>query len=136
MNCEMNMKQTLTRAFAYFTVVAFGLASTPQLAQAGMIGTGTVVDTAVAAAQRADNLARAQSLLARADVQQQLQKLGVNAADAAQRVASLSDAELQLLAKQADSLPAGGDSALAVIGIVFIVLLILDYTGTIHIFRR
>ena len=130
------MKQSFIRAFTVFTVVAFGLASTPQLAQAGMIGTTPVVDTAVAAAVRAENLAKAQTLLGRADVQRQLQAMGVDAADAAQRVASLSDSELQLLAKQGDTLPAGGDGALAVIGIVFIVLLILDYTGTIHIFRR
>lgn len=36
---------------------------------------------------------------------------------------------------QLEQLPAGG-SALAVIGIVFLVLLILDLTGVINIFRR
>ena len=35
-----------------------------------------------------------------------------------------------------DSLPAGGDGFIAVIGIVFIVLMILEWTGVIDIFKR
>ncbi len=64
-----------------------------------------------------------------------LQALGVDPADAATRAAALPDAELARLAKGADSLPAGGDdSPLAVIGIVFLVLLLLDYLDVIHVF--
>ena len=74
--------------------------------------------------------------LARDDVRQAMQQLGVNPADADARVASLSDAELVELQGQLDRLPAGGDSALVVIGVVFIVLLILELTGVINVFNR
>lgn len=74
--------------------------------------------------------------LARDDVRQAMEQLGVNPADADARVASLSDAELMQLQGQLDRLPAGGDSALVVIGVVFVVLLILELTGIINVFNR
>ena len=49
--------------------------------------------------------------LARDDVRQAMEQLGVNPADADARVASLSDAELMQLQGQLDRLPAGGDAA-------------------------
>lgn len=73
--------------------------------------------------------------LARDDVRQAMVRLGADPLQADERVASLSDAELMKLQGQLDRLPAGGD-ALAVIGIVFIVLLILELTGVTNIFNR
>jgi hypothetical protein len=35
-----------------------------------------------------------------------------------------------------DTLPAGGDGFIAVIGILFIVLIILEWTGVIDIFKK
>jgi hypothetical protein len=51
-------------------------------------------------------------------------------------VASLSDSELGRLQSGLDSLPAGGDSILAVLGILFVVLLVLELTGIINIFHK
>ena len=79
-------------------------------------------------------LARVTAALARADVQQQLQLRGVEATDAAERVAALSDAELSTLASRIDQQPAGG--ILALIGAVFVVLIILDYVGVTKVFHR
>lgn len=76
------------------------------------------------------------SSLARDDVRQAMQQLGVDPADADARVASLSDAELMQLQGQLDRLPAGGDGALVVIGVVFVVLLILELTGVVNVFNR
>src|SRR5688500_629895 len=73
--------------------------------------------------------------LARDDVRQAMVRLGADPLQADARVASLSDAELMKLQGQLDRLPAGGD-ALAVVGIVFIVLLIVELTGVTNIFRR
>ena len=75
------------------------------------------------------------SSLARDDVRQAMLRLGADPLQADARVASLSDAELMKLQGQLDRLPAGGD-ALAVIGVVFIVLLILELTGVTNIFNR
>ena len=60
--------------------------------------------------------------------------LGVDPLDAQARVAALTDSELQTLDRQIGELPAGGD-VLAVIGVVFIVLLILELVGVINIFK-
>jgi hypothetical protein len=61
--------------------------------------------------------------------------LGVDPAEVNGRLAALTDAEIAVLARKLDQLPAGGD-ALAVLGIVFLVLLVLELTGTIDIFKK
>lgn len=100
-------------------------------AAAGVIGTAE----AIAAAQTADPLAAVRGALARADVRERMVSLGVDPAEVDGRLAALTDAELAALADRLDELPAGGD-ALAVLGIVFLVLLVLELTGTIDIFKK
>ena len=73
-------------------------------------------------------------LLERADVQARLQDYGVKAADVRARVAALSDDEVAQLAAQIDSLPAGGDSILGLVVLVFVILLITDILGLTKIF--
>ena len=90
----------------------------------------------LAAEARAGHLAEINAALSRADVQAQLVALGVDPANAATRAAALSDVELSQVADQLQALPAGGDGFLAVIGIVFVVLLILELTGVIDIFKK
>ncbi len=74
-------------------------------------------------------------LLARDSVRQQMVALGVDPRDAQARVAALTDRELQTLDRQIGDLPAGGD-VLALVGVVFVVLLILELVGVIHIFKK
>ena len=50
-------------------------------------------------------------------------------------MASLSDAELAQLEGRLQQLPAGG-SALGLVGAVFLVLLILEITGVVDIFKK
>ena len=61
-------------------------------------------------------------------------RLGADPAQVDGRIASLSDAELMRVQGELDRAPAGG--VLAVVGIVFVVLLILELTGVIDIFKR
>jgi hypothetical protein len=75
-----------------------------------------------------------QAALARDNVQQAMVALGVDPVDARQRVASLSAQELTQLEGQLETLPAGG--ILGLIGAVFVVLLILELTGVIDIFKK
>ena len=109
--------------------LGLGLQST---ASANVIGTQDYL----AAEARAGHLAEINAALSRADVQAQLVALGVDPANAATRAEALSDAELAQVAEQMQALPAGGDSFLAVIGIVFVVILILELTGVIDIFKK
>ena len=101
-------------------------------ASASVIGTAEYLS----ATDRAGKIATVQATLARADVQAQLEKLGVNPTDAVARVASLTDSELADVSTRMENLPAGGDGFIAVIGIVFLVLMILEFTGVIDIFKR
>jgi hypothetical protein len=119
----------ITVAITASCFLGLGLHST---ASAGVIGTQDYLS----AEARAGHLADINAALSRADVQEKLVSLGVNPADAVTRVAALSDAELAQMADQINTLPAGGDGLLAVIGIVFIVLLILELTGVTDIFKK
>ncbi len=102
-----------------------------QVAHAGIIGTPQAVQSTEHAAQ----VERLQTLIASEQVSAQLVALGVDPSWASERVASLTPEELASLDGQLDQLPAGG-SVLAVIGIVFVVLLILEITGVIDIFKK
>ena len=74
-----------------------------------------------------------QAQMAREDVQKAMTEMGVDPAEAQLRVASLSDQELLTLEQELETLPAGG-SFFAVVGIVFVVLLILELVGVTNIF--
>jgi hypothetical protein len=123
--------QKLKRTTAFLVCIAILQLGSPMVAQAELIGTLQAVESAA----RADDLATVQSTLARADVREQFVALGVDPAKVEARLAALTDTELQALATQMQDMPAGGD-ALAVIGIVFLVLLILEAVGVIDIFKK
>ena len=108
------------------------VSGTSASAYAGVITTRQ----ALTAEARASTEQQVRTALARDDVRQAMQHYGVNPADADARIASLSDAELLQLQGQVDRLPAGGDGLLAVIGVVFIVLLILELVGVTNIFNK
>lgn len=84
---------------------------------------------------RHDRIDEIQTRLAREDVQTALTQLGVDPEQARQRVASLNDQELISLERQLETLPAGGEF-FALVGAVFIVLIILELVGVTNIFTR
>lgn len=99
-------------------------------AYAGMVGTEQMVMQEARAVSRA----KVESFIASEQVATQLASWGVAPDAVTERVASLSDAELQQLALEIESQPAGGN-ALVVVGIVFVVLLILELVGVTNLFR-
>ena len=115
-------------ALISLSLVSLGLQAP---AAAGIVGTAD----AVAAVQQQDHRGAVQSVLARADVREQMVGLGVDPAEVEARIAALTDAEVATLATRIEGAPAGGD-ALVVIGIVFVVLMILEFTGVIDIFKK
>lgn len=122
----MLLKQILAASLAVALVTG-----TCSSAYAGVITT----QQALSAEARAATEQQVRTALAREDVRKAMQGYGVAPADVDARIASLSDAELLRLQGEVDRLPAGGD-ALAVIGIVFLVLLILELVGVTNIFNR
>ncbi len=104
----------------------------------GMMGAASaaIVDTsALIATDREADLGAIRAQLARADVRAQMEQMGVDATAVEQRIARLNNHELHQLAADMRNAPAGGD-ALALIGAVFVVLLILELTGVIDIFKK
>ena len=106
-------------------------ASLQSAAYAGVISTQQYLTTL----DREGTIARIDAVLAREEVRSKLEQYGVDAVAADQRIAALTDQELELLATELEGLPAGGD-LLAVVGIAFIVLLILELVGVIDIFSK
>lgn len=102
-----------------------------QSAGAGVIPT----EMAVQLQQRDARIERINAVLARDNVQRQMVALGVDPANARARISALSDSELSLLEARMDQLPAGADSALAVLGIVLLVLLVLELLGVTDVFK-
>ena len=100
------------------------------VAQAGIIGTQTLINSEQAQLQQA----RIEAFMTRDSVRDQMLALGVDPGEVRERLAALTPDELRMLDDQIDTLPAGG--ILAVIGVVFVVLLILEITGVIDIFKK
>ena len=119
----------LTQAIVFALVLVLNLVGISAPAQAALIGT----DALATASARQASEEKVAAALARDDVSQALQKMGVNPDEARQRVAALSDAELASLSDKVDRLPAGGDF-FGTVGLIFIILLITDLLGLTKVF--
>ena len=104
---------------------------TPAVGHAAVIGTQTYLE----ATQRDADLGTVTAALDRAEVRDQLVAMGVDPARIEARLDTLTDSELRDLSTQFEQLPAGGD-ILAVIGVVFVILIILELVGVIDIFKK
>lgn len=122
----LKMRALLLRVVSV-SIICLGFA---QAAPAGMIPTGHLVDNEA----RAESLSRIELLLARDDVASQMVALGVQPDQVLQRLEAMTTEELLELESKFDEQLAGGD-ALAVIGTVFLVLLILEVLGVTDVFK-
>lgn len=130
----IHIRRKTSRSFILsiiLTFVSLCSYSSFAMAKADIISAGT----AVQAESQASHAQKVKDFLARADVKTQLEKMGVDPEKAKQRVAALSEDELAQISDNIDALPAGG-SVLAIIGVVFLVLLILEYTGVTNFFTK
>src|SRR5688572_8105892 len=97
------------------------LAWTPFSAQATMIDT----DQVVAAAAGQDNHERVLRFVQRTDVAKQLEAFGISGATAEERVNALTPEEINQLAGNIDSLPAGADTTLSFTATTWLVAAII-----------
>lgn len=88
-------------------------------AQAGMLGTAEMLDM---------NSSSGEIATQRDWIQQQLEANGVDAEDAAMRVASLSDQQVEQVHRRFEEMPAGA-GALGVVVFIALVLMITDLVG-------
>ncbi len=119
----------LTQSFVYSMIFIFNLVWLAAPAQAALIG----AEEDVAAHSRQDAEHKIHSALARDDVSSTLEKLGVGKDEIRDRVAALSDEEINTLSDRIDRLPAGGDF-FGTVGLIFIILLITDLLGLTKVF--
>jgi hypothetical protein len=125
------MQKSFRNSIVAVLILSILQLSSPLVAQAGIIGTLESLQSS----QRAADLATVNAALAREEVRAKMLEMGVQPADVANRVAALTDAELRAMATDIESAPAGA-GVLAVVGVVFIVLLILEATRIIDIFKK
>ncbi|MEQ8484978.1 MAG: PA2779 family protein [Pseudomonadales bacterium] len=122
---KLGMQKALLQALVISLVAAAPLAPV----HAVIVGT----DAALAMSERADVLDRVNAALMRDDVQAQLEALGVDPAEALERVQSLTAAELAQLDTKLQELPAGG-SVIGVLGALLVVLIVLELLGVTNVF--
>ncbi|MEE9480117.1 MAG: PA2779 family protein [Kiloniellales bacterium] len=122
------------RVVAAALAVLMAMASMPiGIANAEMVTTDTVIQQYNSTEDRT----LVMDFMLREDVQQQLTLLGVDPEEAARRVASLSDEEIQGIAGRLEEMPAGEGSVGIIVGavvIIFIILLVTDLLGLTDVF--
>jgi hypothetical protein len=110
------MNSTFKKLLCRFLAVA--LITLPfQTGQASMIGTDQVNAAATVQADR--NLVS--TYLSRAQTVSEFEALGLDAQDARDRVASMTDSEIGTLAGQIHAVPAGGDGLVLLVLVVFFI---------------
>ena len=94
-------------------------------------------DEAASTVSAADQRTKVAAFLQRAEVIKILETRGIDPAEATARMTSLTDSEVDQLARRIDQLPAGGDilGTIALIGVIFfLVLILLELTGFTDVF--
>ena len=109
--------------------VCFLLVSFQHAALAGIVSTTDMVNTQVAQLDKQ----KLQALLSQENVQSQLIAMGVDPADAKQRLANMTDEEIQAFSAKMDQLPAGS-GVVGTLALIFIILLITDLLGLTDVF--
>ena len=129
----MNILRKCRKPIAATLIASMTAISVPILpAQAALIGTDTIIEQTEESARE-----RVNAFLAREDVREQLNTLGLSSEEARARVDALSDREVREIAGKLDTLPAGEGVVGALIGaalIIFLVLLITDLLGLTSVF--
>lgn len=120
-----DLRRRATPVVCLITLCLLTLGIYVPAAQAALIGTEDLV-TQQQATQDRDHI---RGLLQREGIRAKLEALGIDPAQAEARMDSLTDAEVKALAGKLDSLPAGGDEAVAVILIILVALVITDILG-------
>jgi hypothetical protein len=127
-------KNDSKRVVAAAMAVLMAMASMPiGIANAEMVTTDTVIQQYNSTEDRT----LVMDFMLREDVQQQLTLLGVDPEEAARRVASLSDEEIQGIAGRLEEMPAGEGTVGIIVGavvIIFIILLVTDLLGLTDVF--
>lgn len=129
----MHRLKTIAKPVSWLVLAFFLAAVSPGYALAALMSTEDSLESAVGSKARHS----LQRMLARDEVRAQLERWGLDPAEAQERIEALTDTEAVQMARQIENLPAGGNGVGAVIGavlIVFLVLLFTDIAGFTNVF--
>ncbi|MCX6077273.1 MAG: PA2779 family protein [Campylobacterales bacterium] len=104
-----------------------------QVLSAQIASTGAVLGQSAVSSKK-----KLAQIISREDVTKKFQELGVDSKMVEARVASMTDEEASKVAHQIDTLPAGADAGMSIVGAVvfiFLVLLITDILGVTKVFN-
>lgn len=118
------MMNKLLQASILSSMLIFGIGQ----ATAGVFGS----DQVIADQQHQYNKQQVLSFVDNAQVQNKLIELGVNPADAKQRIASMTSAEIEALNSQLNEMPAGG--FVGTVLTVLVVVAVLDLMGITDVY--
>ena len=118
----------LSKSFIYLLIISFLFVHISP-AFAGIVGTDSFLSEQSIQQDR-ENL---RNLMSRDEVRSMLEMNGLTVDQAQERVDSLTDMEVQQLAKKFEELPAAGDAAVVIL-IVALVVIILELAGITDIF--
>ena len=121
----MNPFRNLSRGVSAVLVMMLTLCCLNTPAYAGIVGTQVAIEHQQVALDRAQLLA----MLDRSDLRDELVAYGVDPNEARERIAALSDTEVQSLAGKVGELPNGGDTLVGAVVLIFLVLLFTDLMG-------
>jgi hypothetical protein len=105
-----------------------------QITSAQIVSTGVILGQSTAISSKEKLI----QTISREDVANKFQELGVDAKAIEARIASMTDEEASKVALQIDTLPAGADAGMSIIGaivFIFVVLLITDILGVTKVFN-
>ncbi|WP_373000062.1 PA2779 family protein [Sulfurimonas sp.] len=105
-----------------------------QVLSAQIISTGAVIEQSSSVSSKE----KLSQIISREDVAKRFQELGVDSKVIEARIASMTDEEASKIAHQIDTLPAGADAGMSIVGaivFIFIVLLVTDLLGLTKVFN-
>jgi hypothetical protein len=105
-----------------------------QITSAQMVSTGVILDQSTELSPKEQLI----QTISREDVAKKFQELGVDSKAIEERIASMTNEEASKIALQIDTLPAGADAGMSIIGaivFIFVVLLITDILGATKVFN-
>lgn len=119
------------KRFVMNCILSAAITFAPMTLHADMVSTQTMIKGETQSAQ----MELMENFMASEEVRDRMEAMGVNPAMAAERVASLTDSQLQQLAVHLEDAPAGSD-ALGAVATVLVIILLLEVLGFTNFTRN
>lgn len=118
----------MNNRFVFTCMLSVAIITAPMTLYADMVNTTGLLTHEV----RSTQVELVETFLAREEVRSQLESQGVNPALASERVAALTDSQLQQLALNIQDMPAGS-GALGIIAVVLVIIILLEILGITNV---